>query len=138
MNALKISFYKMILITGAGLLAFQAFADGPAVPGGTDVTGAAPAAPGMGSMLVPFVLMFAVMYFLMIRPQQKRMKEQQSMLGALKDGDEVLTASGIMGTVRGINDKLVTLEIDRNVQVKMLKSQVAQVVKGPLPEQLAR
>jgi preprotein translocase subunit YajC len=136
MNALKISFYKIILITGASLLAFQAFADGTAVPGGTDV-GATPQAPGMGSMLVPFVLMFAVMYFLMIRPQQKRMKEQQSMLGALKDGDEVLTASGIMGTVRGINDKLVTLEIDRNVQVKMLKSQVSQVVKGPLPEQLA-
>lgn len=137
MNALKISFYKIILITGAGLLTFKAFADGTTVPGGTE-TAAAPATPGMGSMLVPFVLMFAVMYFLMIRPQQKRMKEQQGMLSALKDGDEVLTASGILGTVRGINDKMVTLEIDRNVQMKMLKSQVSQIVKGPLPEQLAR
>jgi len=136
MNAIKIAFYKIILVTGAGLFAFKTFADEAAVPGGTDAL-AAQAAPGMGSMLVPFVLMFAVMYFLMIRPQQKRMKEQQSMLGALKDGDEVLTASGIMGTVRGINDKLVTLEIDRNVQVKMLKSQVSQVVKGPLTEQIA-
>ena len=112
-----------------------AFADSPIVPAGTAAGQAQ--APGMGAMLVPFIAMFAVMYFLMIRPQQKRMKEQQNMLGALKDGDEVVTASGMLGTVKGITDRVVTLEIDRNVQVKMLKTQVAQVVKGQLPEKLA-
>lgn len=113
-----------------------ALADNPVVPAGTAAAGQ-PQAPGMGAMLVPFIAMFAVMYFLMIRPQQKRMKEQQNMLTALKDGDEVLTASGMLGTVKGITDRVVTLEIDRNVQVKMLKTQVAQVIKGQLPEKLA-
>lgn len=116
-----------------------ALADAPAVPGGTATDAAgAPQAPGMGSMLVPFALMFAVMYFLMIRPQQKRMKEQQAMINALKGGDEVLTTSGFLGTVKEITDRVVTLEIDRNVHVKMLKTQIAQVVKGQLPEQLAK
>ena len=114
-----------------------ALADSPAaVPAGTAV---AQQPPGMGAMLVPFIAMFAVMYFLMIRPQQKRMKEQQNMLSALKEGDEILTASGILGTVKGINEKVVTVEVDRNVQLKMLKSQVSQVLKGQqnIPEKLA-
>lgn len=111
----------------------SALADNPVVPAGTAATGAPEAAPGMSSMLVPFAAMFAIMYFLMIRPQQKRAKEQAAMLSALKEGDEVLTTSGILGTVKGITDKVVTLEIDRDVSVKMLKSQVATVVKGQLP-----
>lgn len=116
------------------LIANIAFADNAAVPAGTAATGAAPQAPGMGSMLVPFAAMFAIMYFLMIRPQQKRAKEQQAMIAALKEGDEVLTASGILGTVKGITDKVVTIQIDRDVSVKMLKTQVATVVNGKLPE----
>ncbi len=102
-------------------------------------TGTAQASGPAGFMqFIPFVLIFLVMYFLMIRPQQKRMKEQQNMINALKDGDEVLTSSGFLGTVKGISDRVVTLEVDRNVQIKMLKSQIAQVVKGQLPEQLAK
>lgn len=85
-------------------------------------------------MLLPFVAMFAVVYFLMIRPQQKRLKEQQAMLGALKHGDEVLTSSGLLGKVTGITDKVVTLEVADNVRVKMLKSQVSQVVKGQIKD----
>ena len=110
-------------------IATAAFADGG--------TAGAPGAPGTGAMLVPFLAMFAIMYFLMIRPQQKRAKEQQSMLGALKEGDEVLTASGILGTVKNITDRMVTLEIDQNVNLKILKSQVATVLKNGLPNQLA-
>ncbi len=113
-----------------------AFADNPAVPAGTTASAAdgAQQAPGMGSMLVPFTAMIGVMYFFMIRPQQKKAKEQQAMLKALKEGDEVLTTSGILGTVKGITDRVVTLQIDRDVSVKMLKSQVAHVVNGKLPE----
>ncbi|MBC7384791.1 MAG: preprotein translocase subunit YajC [Cryobacterium sp.] len=88
-------------------------------------------------MLVPFVAMFAIMYFLMIRPQQKRMKAQQAMLSQLKDGDEVLTASGILGRVKGMTDVLVTIEIDRDVSMKVLKSQVSQVMKDGVPAKLA-
>ena len=84
--------------------------------------------------LFPFLLMFVVIYFLMIRPQQKRAKEQKDMLGGLKQGDEILTASGILGKVHGINDKVVTVEVADNVRVKMLKSQVSQVIKGQLKD----
>ena len=114
--------------------AIAALADGPALPAGTGAAagGVVPAQqpPGIGGMLVPFLGVFAVMYFLMIRPQQKKMKEQQSMLGALKHGDDILTTSGILGKVTGITDKVITVEVADNVRVKMLKSQVSQVVKG--------
>ena len=75
-----------------------------------------------------------VVYFLMIRPQQKKMKEQQDMLTALKHGDEIVTNSGLLGKVTGIADKVVTLEIADGVRVKMMKSQVAQVIKGSIKD----
>lgn len=111
----------------------QAWAETGAPAGGG---GAAPAPqqPGFGAMLFPFALMFAVVYFLMIRPQQKRMKQQQEMLGGLKSGDEVVTTSGILGTVSGLTDKVVTIEVADNVRIKMLKSQIAQVVKGNIKD----
>jgi preprotein translocase subunit YajC len=106
-----------------------------AVPAGAaSAPVAAPPAPGMGSMLVPFALMFGVVYFLMIRPQQKKMKEQQEMLSQLKAGDEILTASGMLGKITGVTDKVVTVELDSNVRVKMLKSQVSQIVKGNIKD----
>jgi preprotein translocase subunit YajC len=117
------------------LVATIAFAEDAAVPAGT--AAGAPAAPGTGAMLVPFIAMFGIMYFLMIRPQQKRMKEQQNMLSQLKEGDEVLTASGILGTVKNIAERMVTIEIDRDVKMKVLKTQVATVLKNGLPEKLA-
>ena len=113
-----------------------AYADGPVVPAGSTPVAATGAAqqPGIGGMLLPFAAMFAVVYFLMIRPQQKKMKEQQDMLSALKDGDEVLTTSGLLGKITGMTDKIVTLEVAQNVRVKMLKSQIAQVVKGQIQD----
>jgi preprotein translocase subunit YajC len=116
----------------------SALADAPVVPaGGAPAAGAAPlaaAAPGFGSMLLPFAAMFGVVYFLMIRPQQKKMKEQQDMLGQLKQGDEIVTSSGILGVVRGLTEKVVTIEIDDDVKIKVLKTQVSQVVKGSLKD----
>ena len=102
-----------------------------AVPATAQV--AAPQQSLMG-MALPFIIMLAVMYFLMIRPQQKKMKEHQGMMNALKDGDEVITSSGIIGTIQGMSDKVVTLEVSKNVQLKILKSQVNQVVKGPIQD----
>lgn len=113
------------------------FAEGEtALPAGSAsvATPAAAQQPSFLATIVPFVLMFAVIYFLMIRPQQKKMKEQQSMLGALKNGDEVVTTSGLLGRVAGMTEKVVTLEIADNVKVKMLKSQVSQVVKGQVKD----
>jgi len=129
-----------IQLTGALVLVSVALAEGasvPAVPAGA-VTGGgvagAPQQPGLMGMLVPFLLMFAVLYFLMIRPQQKKMREQQDMLKALEHGTEVVTSSGILGKITGITDKVVTLEIADNVRIKILKSQIAQVVKGQIKD----
>ncbi len=118
-----------------GLVSSIAFADGTALPAGT--APGAPAAPGTGAMLVPFIAMFGIMYLFMIRPQQKKLKEQQNMLTALKEGDEVLTSSGILGTVKSITDRMVTLEIDRDVNLRVLKTQVSAVLKGGMPDKLA-
>ena len=119
-------------------LSATALAEGtaPAVPAGTPAAGAAgaPGQPGFMATLFPFALMFVVIYFLVIRPQQKRAREQQQMLGGLKHGDEILTSSGILGKVTGIADKVVTVEVADNVRVKMLKSQVSQVIKGQIKD----
>ncbi len=115
------------------LINASAWADGPAVPAGSAPAAGTPAAGGPNAMLaqvIPFALMFAVIYFLMIRPQQKKMKEQQNMLSNLKVGDEVLTASGILGKISEITDKVVSVEVADRVRVKMLKSQITQVVKA--------
>lgn len=87
----------------------------------------APAQPGPLGMLMPFILMFGVIYFLIIRPQQKKMKEHQAELEKLKVGDEVITTAGIFGKITGITDKVITVEISDGVRVKMLKGQVASV-----------
>ena len=88
--------------------------------------------PGLMGMLFPFLLMFGVIYFLMIRPQQKKMKEHKSLLDSLQHGDEVVTASGMLGKVAGITEKVVTLEVADDVKIRVLKSQIAQIVKGQL------
>lgn len=80
---------------------------------------------GTGGMnIVFFVALFAIMYFVLIRPQQKQAKEQQTMLAALKKGDEVVTSAGILGKIFAIDDKTVTLECIGNVKIRMLKSSV--------------
>ncbi|NTU59903.1 MAG: preprotein translocase subunit YajC [Deltaproteobacteria bacterium] len=79
--------------------------------------------------LLPLVAMFVIFYFLLIRPQQKRAKEQKAMLEALKRGDEVVTASGILGRVANIADDVVTLEVEQNVKIRFQKSAIASVKK---------
>ena len=116
------------------LFASLAWADGLPVPAGAPVAQSAPQQPGGLMAFAPFLLMFAVLYFLILRPQQKRMKEQQSMINALKQGDEIMTQSGILGKVTGITEKVVTVEIADNVRVKMLKGQVSQVLKGSIKD----
>ena len=73
---------------------------------------------------IPFVLIFLVMYFLMIRPQKKRMQEEQVFLSKLSHGDEVYTKSGILGKVTAIAEKVVTLEVEGGAKMKILKSHI--------------
>jgi len=84
-----------------------------------------PAQPNLLEMLMPFVLVFGVMYFLIIRPQSKRLKQHDSFLKDLKHGDEVITSSGILGTIDGMTEQFVTLKIADGVKIKMLRKQVA-------------
>ncbi len=98
----------------------------------------APAAadPGlMGNLstFLPLILMFVVMYFLMIRPQQKRAKEQRSMMDALAKGDEIITAGGILGRVSKVTDTYVTLEVASNTEIVVQKNSITTLLpKGTL------
>ena len=93
------------------------------------------AAAGGGMALImqmaPLVLIFAVFYFLLIRPQQKRQKEQRALLGALKRGDRVLTAGGIIGQVTKVKEGVdeVEVEIAPNVRVSVLRQTIGDVFK---------
>ena len=90
-------------------------------------TGAAPQQPSMMNfLLIP--LMLVAMYFLLIRPQQKRAKEHQALLSKLAAGDEVVTAGGILGRVTDVGDAFVTVEIAEGVRIKLQKSQITQLV----------
>ena len=107
----------------ATTLATTAWADGaPAA--------AAEGPMGMGregfSPLIPGAIMLAILYFMMFRPQQKRAKLHQDFLTGLKRGDLVVTNGGIIGTIKTVSDRFVTLEVDNNVHLKMLRSQVAE------------
>jgi preprotein translocase subunit YajC len=79
---------------------------------------------------LPLVLLFVVFYFLLIRPQQKRAKQQKTFMENLKKGDKVITSGGLCGTITGITDNLVTLEIAEKVRVRVVKSSIVDYVKG--------
>ncbi len=87
------------------------------------------AKPSLLESLFPFVLIFLVFYFLIIRPQGKQKQAHLKLLTELKRGDQVLTSSGILGTIEGLTEKFVTLEVDKNVRIKILKSQVSGLAK---------
>jgi preprotein translocase subunit YajC len=84
-------------------------------------------------MFAPILIMFVVMYFLMIRPQQKRQKETKSMMEALSKGDEVVTAGGILGRVVQVKDAYVTLEVASGTEMVVQKNAVTTLLpKGTL------
>ena len=86
----------------------------------------------LGSML-PLVLMFVVLYFVMIRPQMKRQKEARAMIEALAKGDEVATAGGVLGKITALGEQYLTLEISEGVEIKVQRSAVVQVLpKGAI------
>ena len=79
--------------------------------------------------IAPLILIFAVFYFLLIRPQQKKMKDHKAMVAALTKGDKVVTAGGLMGTIFKIeDDKIATIEIAENVRVKVVRSTISEIV----------
>lgn len=108
------------LMIGLFLITSQLMAEG--TPAG------APTTPGREGItpFIPLIMIFGVFYFLILRPQQKRQKEQQQFITNLKRGDMVITQAGIIGTIKTVGEKFVTLEVDQNVSLKILKSQILE------------
>jgi preprotein translocase subunit YajC len=119
------------------LFAPQSGNRGPAVLEGTGFTAQmilamffqAGASGGFSSFLIPLGAMFAIMYFMVIMPQQKQRKKVQEMLAAIKAGDRVITNGGIYGTINGIDGDSVILKIatDPQVKIRVARSAIAQV-----------
>lgn len=89
---------------------------------------------GAFASFVPLILIFAIMYFLLIRPQQKKVKEHRAMVEALRRGDQVVTAGGIVGKVQKVGDDgIVEVEIADGVKVKVVRQTITQVMNKTEP-----
>lgn len=102
-----------------------------ATPAYAQATGAAASGGGAGGAIVsllPLVLIFVVFYFLMIRPQQKRMKSLQDSVSAVKKGDRVVTGGGLIGKVTKVEEREVEIELGTNVRVRAIKATLAEVI----------
>jgi preprotein translocase subunit YajC len=113
----------LALTTGALAHATEAFAQAAA--------GAAPR-PSMLEQFAPFILIFGIFYFLVIRPQQRRSTTHRGFLDKLKRGDSVLTTGGILGTIEGLTEQFVILQIADGVKVRVLKNQIASGINEEL------
>lgn len=95
-------------------------------------------ADGLGSLfqgpLPMLILMFVIFYFLLIRPQQKKAKAHKQMLGSLRKGDKIMTSGGIFGTITGINDQVVVIEIAPQVRIKISRGAIGGLAGSPEAE----
>ena len=94
-----------------------------AAPNATSTTGS------FGSLIVTVVLMIGIFYFFLIRPQNKKQKEMEKMLAALKKGDKVVTIGGIHGVVSSVKEKTIILKVDDNAKLEFNRSAIASVDK---------
>lgn len=94
-----------------------------AMAGGAGVQGAG----GQYQGIIMLVAMFAIFYFLLIRPQQKRAKQQKELVGGLKAGDNIVTAGGMHGNITSVEDTTVTIEVAKGVKIKMNRVSVTEV-----------
>ena len=87
--------------------------------------------PGILAQLFPFIIIAAIFYFLLIRPQHQQMKETQKMLSELKTGDKVLTRGGMIGVIKAVREAEIDLEISKGVKVTFARTAVQQVLNKP-------
>ena len=87
--------------------------------------GAAKQQPAILEQFMPFILIFIIFFFFIIRPQQKRARAHRDFISKMKRGDSVLTSSGILGTIEGLTEKFVTLEVSEGVRLRVLRAQIA-------------
>jgi preprotein translocase subunit YajC len=93
-------------------------------------TPAGSSAGGGIAAFVPFIFIFVIMYFVLLRPQMKRQKDQQRLVSALKTGDRVVTNAGIHGLISNVKETTVIVKVADNVKIEMEKSAVATVLKS--------
>ena len=86
--------------------------------------------------MIPFALIIFIMYFLIIRPQNKKRKETEKMLSALKKGDKIVTIGGIHGTVQNVKDSTVIVKVDDNTKIEFLRSAVSNILTAAKEEKL--
>lgn len=95
------------------------------------------AAPGGASgaftQILPLLLIFVIFWFLLIRPQQQRMKKHKEMLGELKRGDEIVTNGGLLGKITKVSDDVLTIDLGEGNKVKAMRSMIADVRNRPEP-----
>ena len=89
---------------------------------------------GLFSTLIMFALIIGIFYFLILRPQQKRQKERQKLLDAVKKGDKVVTAGGLHGTVAGLDEKTVLIEVAEKVKMKFDRTAIASILREGEPD----
>ena len=85
--------------------------------------------PSMLASFIPLILIFLIFYFLLIRPQQKKQKEHKVLLDSIQRGDEILSSGGILGKVIRVDNDKLTVEIAKGVNVSIIRSTVADVIK---------
>jgi preprotein translocase subunit YajC len=95
---------------------------------GTGGTGGGGQSGGLGAFL-PLIIIFAIFYFLLIRPQQKKAKQHKQVLAALKKGDKVVSSGGLHGIITGLSDDVVTVEISPKVRVKITRGSISGVIR---------
>lgn len=83
---------------------------------------------GLLGMIIPMLLIFAIFYFMLIRPQQRREKERQAMINAIKTGDRILFCGGMIGTVANVKDKILVVKVADNVKVDVARGAVLRVL----------
>jgi preprotein translocase subunit YajC len=96
-------------------------------------TAQSPSGPSALVSFVPLVLVFVIFYLLLIRPQQKKVRQHQQILAKLKKNDEVMTSGGIYGKVVALTDNVVTLEIAPNVRIRVHRPQISEILRGERP-----
>jgi preprotein translocase subunit YajC len=131
-----VSFLALALVPAVAMAAEQATPPGAAPPGAAP--GAAPEAPGggagpgsgFGGIIVPMVLCFAVIYFIVMLPERKKQKARQAMIRSVKKGDKVITTAGIIGKAVKVDEKEVTLLVskDNDVRMQFMKSAIHEVI----------
>jgi preprotein translocase subunit YajC len=92
------------------------------------------AGPSLMSNIILFGSIIAIFYFMIIRPQQKRAKERQKLIDSMKKGDKVVTSGGMYGTIAGLDDKTVLVQIADNVKVKLDRGSIATIISESVPE----